>query len=527
MAHYPQHEWHHSADVVVVGAGGAGLVAAIAARDHGATVFAIDANDDVGGRAIVSAGRIALGGGTSVQRRFGIKDSADRVYLDHSDFRKAISKYSDRDLVRVWADENAPTFEFLVENGVRFVDQEPVIMQPGTVARLCEPDVSSGDLNDSINGTRGSGFVRPLEKSARLKGVRFLMGHRVTSILRERPLAGRALGITAVCDGAETNIRATRGVILATGGHSSNVPFRRMFDPRLTEEYHGTGEPWTTRDAAGEIMAMDVGASLWTTANQSSEQMFTLAKPRHIGCRWGYKTLKWHPDSPVFPLARASGLTLIDFQNVILVNQVGLRFWNELDASPKFFDACLGTNGNLGRTGHANGGGPIWAIFDADAVARQEWTPRPPHVDPDGWFFQADSIRELASAIRNPYQRTPMPAETLDETVRTYNSYVDSGVDPEFGRPTPLYKLQSPPFYAAWATPMIHDSLTGLRTNAKCQVVDRRGAVIPGLYCAGESAGGFACHGLSRVTVFGRIAGREAARAEAHDMISALRELTS
>jgi len=69
------------------------------------------------------------------------------------------------------------------------------------------------------------------------------------------------------------------------------------------------------------------------------------------------------------------------------------------------------------------------------------------------------------------------------------------------------------PFYAAWSTPILHDTLTGLKINTKCQVIDRNNQVIPGLYACGESTGGFALHGLPRVTVFGRVAGREAASA--------------
>ncbi len=99
----------------------------------------------------------------------------------------------------------------------------------------------------------------------------------------------------------------------------------------------------------------------------------------------------------------------------------------------------------------------------------------------------------------------------LEQTVAKYNSYVDAGKDPEFNKPTPMFRIQKPPFYAAWSTPILHDSLAGLRINAKCQVMDLNGQVIPGLFGAGETAGGFALHGLPRVTVFGRIAGREAA----------------
>jgi succinate dehydrogenase/fumarate reductase flavoprotein subunit len=75
----------------------------------------------------------------------------------------------------------------------------------------------------------------------------------------------------------------------------------------------------------------------------------------------------------------------------------------------------------------------------------------------------------------------------------------------------PRYKIEKPPFYAAWATPVPHDTRAGLRINAACQVVDMHGAIIPGLYCGGESAGGFSQHGLARCICQGLIAGRNAA----------------
>jgi succinate dehydrogenase/fumarate reductase flavoprotein subunit len=104
-----------------------------------------------------------------------------------------------------------------------------------------------------------------------------------------------------------------------------------------------------------------------------------------------------------------------------------------------------------------------------------------------------------------------MPATALQETVARYNSFVDEGKDADFGKPTPKYKIQTPPFYAAWSTPCIHDCISGLRINGKAQVIDLWGAVIPGLYCGGETAGGFTQHGLAKSITFGRIAGREAA----------------
>jgi len=261
--------------------------------------------------------------------------------------------------------------------------------------------------------------------------------------------------------------------------------------------------------AKGELAAMEIGAALWATANQTSEAGAAITKTRHIGCRWGYSSLSFRPESKLFPLAKATGLTVLDWQDLIFVNQNGQRFWNEVDGSYRFFAAAMSYNGDRSKL---NGGGPIWAIFDADAVSREKWDPNPPNVDADGYFYTADTIAELAPKIRNPHQKKPMSGAVLQESVNRYNAFVAAGADADFKKPTPMYKIEKPPFYAAWATPILHDTLTGLRTNTNGEVIDIHGAVIPGLYCAGESQGGFAQHGLARCMVFGRVAARNAAK---------------
>jgi len=95
--------------------------------------------------------------------------------------------------------------------------------------------------------------------------------------------------------------------------------------------------------------------------------------------------------------------------------------------------------------------------------------------------------------------------------VSRYNSFVDLGTDADFGKPAPIYKNQTPPFYAAWSTPILHDSLCGLRVDTSCRVIDLQEQVISGLYAAGETMGGFPQNGLGRCSLFGRVAGRDAA----------------
>jgi hypothetical protein len=116
-------KWDYVADVVVIGAGVAGLPAAITARDNGASVIIVDGNFDIGGRGILSGGRVQVGGGHALQQKLGIKDTPDMLFNDWVRFDHPESRYSDRDLIRVFADENVPTYDFLIENGVEFIEK--------------------------------------------------------------------------------------------------------------------------------------------------------------------------------------------------------------------------------------------------------------------------------------------------------------------------------------------------------------------------------------------------------------------
>ena len=496
--------WDYSADVIIAGAGTAGLSAAIEALDHGASVIIVEENHDCGGHGMVSGGRVNLGGGTSRQRAHGIEDSADAIYEDWLRHEPLVTRYADRELARVYADLSAETFEWMIENGVQFEDE--VAGADSRNGRTLQWPVYE-ELITSYPTRRGSGLLRALEKSARDKGARILLLHKMRDLIRH-PDSGRVLGFTAVHEDRLLHIQGSKGVILATGGHTSNVHFRRMFDPRLTKEYQVAGEPYSAQTADGELAAMAIGASLWGAASQTMLAGVWISKTAHIGCQWGYSSLWWQPDSPIFDRVRASGLSNVDWQNVILVKQNGRRFHDEMDGGHDFFAAAMSWSGDPDKK---NGGGPIWAIFDANAVARQEWDPTPPNVDPAGYFFSADSLAELAAQIDNPYQTIPMPGTTLEASVARYNSFVDSGVDEDFGKRNPRYRIETPPFYAAWSTPILHDSLCGLRVDTRCRVLDMRGEVIAGLYTAGESMGGFPQHGLGRCALFGRVAGRDAA----------------
>jgi succinate dehydrogenase/fumarate reductase flavoprotein subunit len=560
----------YASDVVVVGSGAAGMPAALNARKCNASVIVIEANFDVGGHAILSGGNVALGGGTPQQIKYGINDSPDLLFNDLTDWSVVQAngmpsyRYNDRDVVRTFADHNVATYNFLVANGVKFVDEAPNSSGGHDVGQSAPREHhalytgGATDDNYSPSGSKATKFIRSLEASARKNGVKFLLNYHMDSLLtdsknkvigisahyaptildsRSAPLKSYASLGNIITKKRKVTVRANRAVILATGGHSSNVNFRRMFDPRLTEEYSVAGEPYSFQDASGELAAMKIGAALWGTMAHTVETGAHITKPGRIGTRYGYINLKWPSNAKIFSRVGAIGLVVKDYQDLILVNMLGNRFYDETQGQypsgnhntlPDYAPASWENARNvtwapqnylnaamqyLGKNGDTlNGGGPIWAIFDSSAVKREDWILGFPNTDPE-YFYEASDLQELAEKINtNKYQKIAMKGPSLEQTVSRYNSFVSEGVDRDFEKSKPLYKIINPPFYAAFATPVIHDTRCGLRINEKCQVIDVSGNVIAGLYCAGESAGGFNAHGLGRCAVQGYIAGMSAAK---------------
>jgi FAD binding domain len=508
--------WDREADVVVIGGGAGGLVAAIAAREKGASVIIVEKNFDVGGRAMMSFGGLYIGGGNRMQkgRELGKDDTPDKVFEDWSRPEKPIGRFSDRELVRTYADNNLDLFDWLEKHGIKWEAYRPA---PDRLDRYRTRLNVVHWPNEVTGPARGPGFVRPLAKTAREMGVEILLQQQMTKIHRESPTSGRVTGIAVVdVDNnyrqgtRRMNIRARKGIVVATGGSAGNPVFRTMFDPRLTEEYQAENSEWTQRTADGEIAAMQIGAAVGATACQTTQDDNLLNKGR-MGKKSNGGGTELYPTAPHFFRARAIGLEIEDYQNVILVKENGRRFYTETAHTRdyEYYAAALAWTGDPKKM---NGGGPIWAIFDADAVAREKWNVKPPHVDPNGYFFSADTIEDLARKIVNEYQWRPMPPAALRATVERYNSFVDAGVDADFKKPRPLYKITKPPFYAAWHTPALHDSYTGIRINTSGQVLDLHGQPIPGLYACGDSSGGFGQHGICRAATYGRLGGWHAAQ---------------
>jgi len=631
--------WDYEVDVVIAGGGCAGLTAAIRATDLGASVLVIDQNFDLGGRMLHSGALVSLGGGDPVQLRDmkgesdqeglitvapaerpeELDDSVDLLFTDLTDWSvvdpKAQSpyRYNERELARSWAENCPATRQFLIDNYVRFTRitgthgggglsraraarcflmlGRKTDMKAGTItaedAGLADPERTSSfapvQMNDSSRSVapnavaNGVALARPLEFSAREKGVEFMLHRRFDALVREQPFSGKVLGITAhysprhhpetgelmrsywqngnVDERQETvNIRARRAVILASGGHAGNPEVRSMFYPALREPAFPTSglalQGPHGQDASALIAGLRVGANLaGMQQNVSYQTTFHIAT--RLGTRDAYTSMM--PGHPTFGFRASAGINVgnAGFEEFIAVNQVGKRFFSEvrLPARPGLsrypgdraapgqglahtpldwrncqkewvremynydhgLDAALALNEGSQPPDYYSG--PLWAVFDQDAVERTGWELRYPYVSDNGYFFKADTIEDLAKKIEAGHEFQRVPLSYLAETVATWNGYVDDGADPEFEREAeaPMNHIATPPFYALSIMVIWHDSYGGLRVNGRQQVVDMQGQVIPGLYAGGEAVGGFNKHGLGKGHVHGYIAGTHAA----------------
>ena len=227
-------------------------------------------------------------------------------------------RYNDRAVQYALAQNEAPTFEFLLVNGVKFIDQAPDNNGAHAVGISAKREHhcrwSQGQSAESPAGAGGTDLMRGLEQSARAKGVKFLLNHHMDELYREgdarviglrasytptilpgtdKPLASFRSEGNIESDAAEITVLAKHAVVIATGGNAGNVEFRRIFDPRLTAEYANAAAEYSPQDGSGELAAIAVGASLWGTANQSMDRNGSLRKRPVIGVRTNY--IRWTP----------------------------------------------------------------------------------------------------------------------------------------------------------------------------------------------------------------------------------------
>ncbi|MDH7500335.1 MAG: FAD-binding protein, partial [candidate division NC10 bacterium] len=409
-----------------------------------------------------------------------------------SDYRERTNRRDDPELLRAFCEANPATLDWLEERGVRFMETlmpwagsgQPSAYHyiwwdregPGAAAFKSPQGISSG-----------AGLIKPLEAYAKGKGVKILLEHKMTRLLRKEGMTGRVVGVEVEAGRSRLFFRARKAVILGTGSWKGHKFLRKLFDSRLTEDLPASGEPFVNPDGSGIQAALEVGAVL------KSDMTVDIALFRR---KFGTKHYNFPLNSPY----GAPGLSIAGpkMAEVIFVNQFGTRYVNEEDVPSlgtySFFDASLSQEGHV-----------LWAIFDDAAAKKHKWNPTPP-VTEEGCAFSAMTLTELGKWIH-------VPGDALTKTVQKYNRYVEAGADPDFGKPKTLLqsKIETPPFHAAWISLYVHDTCGGLAVNVRSQVLDIYGKVIPGLYAGGEAAGGLGVAGMPRAIITGRIAGENAA----------------
>jgi len=460
-------------DVIVVGSGGAGLSAAIMARQHGASVMLLEADTKLGGATRNSTG-VVYAANTSTQREAGVDDSADDLY----DYLMLLNQYSVRPaMIRYYADQSADMLDWLKSFGVEFP------------ASMLVDSCVSGVKRGHTSKTFGLGIADALINKAGALGVETAVGTRVDSLLLED---NKVVGIRA----AGTELRA-RSVIITTGGFGNNPEMLERWFPSAA--YHGD-KTWAVHIDAPFILGDGI---------QLGEQ---------VGAQiTGYDRGLIQP-TPCFTKNVEAFLP----PWVVAVNREGKRFMAEWDSY-----AVTGylINEQTDRR--------CWAIFDHRALVENNddlsyadpynsglaitsWEERTILEQVDkGTVKTSNSISELASSIG-------IDPLALEETLRVYNEDCDFGQDRRFfkgdnGRG--LYAVRTAPYYAVEVLPaIIGFTAAGLDTDVDGRVLDQYGRVIDGLYAAGEVIGSF--HGkryggggmsIGSAIIFGRRAGEVAA----------------
>lgn len=491
-----------SADLIIVGAGGAGLSAAVTAKDLGVkNVLVLEKMPVIGGNTLRCASAFNAAD-PDRQKALPMTETLKEAVV------KAISeKPVSEEHAKLMADVKAKYEAYLKSgsktlfdcpewhalqtyNGGDKVGQIPLIRQYSNnvldtlhwmqskgspvMDRVSQGAGALWQRTHQLDAPAGLGLIDPLYQSAVKQGVNFKLGMRVQDLILNDK--GRVIGVTATDKvGNKYEFTSKDGVILATGGYSQNKEMRRKSAPHLTPEMVSTNQPGATGD--GIVIATRHGAD---TTGMNYVQVYPLATP-------GTGALQ----------GRARKMSGLD--DVIDVNKNGERFVKE-DARRDEFVAAI----------KKQPGGVVYDINDSSIVKPlNSFNEDVETLVSIGRIYKADSLADLAKQLG-------MPADKLEATVAEFNKMVEAKNDPKFGRKLFDRPIVKPPFYATPRAPSIHHTMGGLQISTNAQVLDKNGKPIPGLYAAGEVTGGI--HGSNRlggnatadVLTFGRIAAKSA-----------------
>lgn len=458
-----EREAEYSADVIVLGGGGAGLTAAIEAAQNGASVILVEKMPMVGGNTLISGGEMAAPGNW-LQEKESIEDSKEQFYQD---ILKGGDNENDPELVRVLADNATTDAEWLRDEiGVTFEDYMLFFGGHSVKRSLVPKDASGVEL------------IQKLSAKAEEVGVITHLNTAATELVQED---GKVVAVKANFDGKEITYKAANGVILATGGFGSNLDMRVKYNEEMDEKILSTNSVGSTGD--GITMAEKLGAQL---VDMEYIQTYPTCDPET-------GTLLYVGD------VRLEGRS-------ILVNKEGKRFVEELERRDVISKATVAQTDNVSYM--------FWdeASMEASKVNvkhKKEYD----NLIERGILVKADTIEDAAAHFG-------IDAEELKKTVANYNEYAANGKDLEFNKRGELVAFTDGPYYIMKSRPAIHHTMGGIKINTNAEVLNTAGEVIDGLYAAGEVTGDI--HGTNRlgsdaiadITVFGRVAGRNAAKAE-------------
>ncbi len=488
-------EWDYESDVVVVGYGGAGACAAIAAHDSGAEILVVE-------RAPVSGGNTRVSGG---------------VLAIPSDVPNAIQYYTsltwgtvDDESICALAEAMAGLPRRLGEWGAKFeaLPAEPLYPTfPGSAAFKQRLRIARTEhqIREGMWWTYGNQLFDFLQNQIEKREIKVVYEARAKELIQD-PVTREILGLKVESRGvAETYVKARRGVVLACGGFENNKEMLTNYLQHVVElPIYPLGTPYNTGD--GILMASEAGAKLWHMTGVELGNFAPKAPSEEFGV--GFRLLRQLPAG----------------SEAIYVNKYGKRFMDESKTlshrkdlfTVQYFDQEHGEYPNI----------PFYMIFDETFRKKgpivetrygwwcvhklYEWSPDNSAEIELGWIVKASTIKELA-------ENMGVDSSALQETVKEYNGLCMMGTDTGFGRSKEwLVPIDAPPYYGTELCEPLINTQGGPKRNARAQVLDKNDNPIPRLYAAGELGSFFfplyeTTSNVPEALAFGLIAGEHAA----------------
>ncbi|MYV17415.1 flavocytochrome c [Furfurilactobacillus milii] len=441
-----------SYDVVIIGSGSTGMVAAIQAHELGLKPVIFEKMPKIGGNTMrASSGMNAAE--TNVQLHHGVVDSYEDFYAETL---KGGGDLNDKELLGYFSSHAALSIDWLADHGIRLDD---ITITGGMSKMRTHRPASMAPI--------GAFLVTELSKVVQKDELPLFTGVTVNSLVKDAD--GKVTGVNATLPDGSQKMVGGKAVILATGGFGANNDMIEKYRPDL-KGYKTTNQPGATGD--GLKLATDAGAAL--------VQM---------------DQIQVHPtvqqDNPhAFLIGEA-----VRGEGAILVNAQGKRFVNELTTRK------VVSNAITALPEHS-----AYLILDQGIRSRVKAIE---FYDSIGLVVTGSSLSELAGKLN-------MDVDTLSSTVSTWNTAVADHDDEEFGRSTGMDRdISAGPFFAIHIAPAIHYTMGGIKANHKTQVLDESGQIILGLFAGGEVVGGLhgnnriGGNSIAETVIFGRQAGEQ------------------